>query len=571
VSEPPARTISTALDERRPVSPAELVVLVAVVLAAFLARIWAFGSAGMGHFDEGVYAISATGLLEAPYTLFPGQINFSPPFYFTSIGVASRLFGGEPDRVAVFLNIVFGTGTVLAVWWMGRLWFGARAGMVAAMMLAFDQFHILMSRVVLTDAAFAMWFVLSLALLTRAVDRRDIRLAVLAGLVVGLAWNTKYHGWFALLITGVALVPELWRERSTGAWRRPVVVWVTAAVVAVVVYLPWAAYIRLYSGGGGYGSILSYYMTMLRIDWIGNVVMQARQQAFLEGVLSRVAPLLALAAGLLVRPAPAAARVAWMAVLLAIGALLVGLAGVAAVLALAALPVLLRTFDRFHTRVLLCWVGLWVVAAPVYHPYARLILPFTIATFLLAGLVIDRALGAADVPGRRSSSLIALASAAAVALLAGTLRNDVSDPWRPSRSLAQIADSIAAHASANETIHVLGEPPLAYYLKRAGASAPPRVNLDVLDTLTTDAFLVTGRYADVAPPLRKRIAELGERLTTVTVFQFEPNDLRLLDDLRPAGARRYLATPDSTFDLTLYRLAPASTRSVAADEAGALP
>jgi 4-amino-4-deoxy-L-arabinose transferase-like glycosyltransferase len=554
----PARPAGASIEEERPVSAGELAVLAAILLAAFIARYWAFATTGMTHFDEGVYAISASGLLEAPYHLFPRQINFSPPFYFTSVGLATRLFGGEPDRVAVFLNIVFGTITVLAVWWVGRAWFSARAGVMAAMLLAFDQFHILLSRVVLTDAAFAMWFIIALGALTRAVDRRDFRIAVVAGIAVGLAWNTKYHGWFALAITGVALVPTLWSERANGAWRRPLAVWATAAVVAGVIYLPWAAFIRVYSGGGGYGSILRYYATMLSIDWLGNVAAQARQQLYLEGMLTRIAPLLALGAGLLVRPARGALPVALAALLLGAGALLIGLAGVAALLAIAALPVLLRDFDRFHARVLLCWVGLWVVAAPVYHPYARLILPFTIATFLLSGLMLDRVMGVAERRGHRAGAAIAFAGAAVVAAVAAVLRDESGDPWRPSRDLAYVADSIAQRVNPDATIHVLGEPPLAHYLRRSGRAAPPRVDLDVFDTATTTSYLATGRYTDRAPLLRNRVAELSDRLTRVAAFTFDPNDLRLLDDLSTADARRYRAARDTTFDITLYRVAPAA-------------
>ncbi|MGH7507582.1 MAG: ArnT family glycosyltransferase, partial [Longimicrobiales bacterium] len=200
---------SVARGDARRTTGSELAVLALVVLAAFIARFWAFGATGMSHFDEGVYAISATGLAQPPHHLFPNQIHFSPPFYFTTVGIALRLFGGATDHVAVMVNILLGTATVAAVWWIGRTWFGARAGIIAAALLALSQFHILLSRVVLTDAAFSFWFILALAAITLAVDRRDYRLAVLAGAVVGMAWNTKYHGWFALLITGVALAPAL--------------------------------------------------------------------------------------------------------------------------------------------------------------------------------------------------------------------------------------------------------------------------------------------------------------------------------------------------------------------------
>ena len=481
---------------------------------------------------------------------------FSPPLYFTTVGAALWLFGGAADRVAVLVNVLVGTGTVAAIWWVGRSWFGPRAGIIAAVLLALNGFHILLSRVVLTDAVFSFWFLLSIGAIVYAVDRRDLRLAVLAGIVTALAWNTKYHGWFTLLITGVALAPLIWRERGSGSWRKPLAVWGVAALVAALLYLPWAAYMRGYSGG--YGGIVSYYTAMLRVEWLDNVGRQIGQQAFMEGMITRSAPLAALGAGWLVdaRRAAGNSRLALAAVGLGAGGLLIGESGVSALLAIAAIPMLLREFDAYRSRVLICWMGLWLVAAPIYHPYARLILPFTIGTFLLSGWVIDRALGHAAARGR-APAVVALAGAALVALLSAVLRSDVGNSWYPSRDVAHAAEAIAAEVGPGETIFVVGEPPLVHYLRVAGRSSPSRTNLADLDTLTTPAYLVTGVYTQRAPNLRKHVNGMRDRLSPMAVLRFNPNDLRLLDDFRPDRARAFRKARDSTFDMTLYRVAPA--------------
>ncbi len=535
---------------------AEWAVVATVVVAALVARLWAFGATGIGHFDEGVYVISALGVAQEPHDLFPNQIVFSPPFYFTAVGAAIWLFGGAADHVAVMVNVVIGAATVAAIWWVGRSWFGPRAGVVAAVLLALSGSHILLSRVVLTDAAFSLWFLLSIGAIVLAVDRRDFRLAVLAGMVTGLAWNTKYHGWFALLITGVALAPTLWSEWRSGGWRKALAVWGVASVVAILLYLPWAAYMRGYSGG--YGGIVSYYTAMLRVDWLGNVGRHMGQQAFMEGMLSRAAPLAALGAGWLVdtRRAAGSYRLVLVAAALGIGGLLIGQSGVAALLAIAAIPMLLREFQSYRSRVLICWMGLWLVAAPIYHPYARLILPFTIATFLVSGWVIDRAIGHTFARGRAAAAL-ALAGAVLVAILGTTLRSDPGNPWHQSRDVAQAAETIAAQTGQDETIYVVGEPPLVHYLRVAGRTAPSRTNLADLDTLTKPAYLVTGVYTQRAPNLRERVEGLRGRLMPIAVLRFTPNDLRLLDDLRPDRARAFRQARDSTFDMTLYRVEPA--------------
>jgi 4-amino-4-deoxy-L-arabinose transferase-like glycosyltransferase len=538
-------------------SATQWVVLGAIVAIALGARLWAFSTTGIGHFDEGVYVISALGIAESPHDLFPNQINFSPPFYFTTVGIFSWLSGADPERVAILVNIIIGAATVAATWWLGHLWFGARAAAIAALLLALNQFHILMSRVALTDAAFSFWFVLALGTIVLAVDRSDYRIAVLAGLCTGLAWNTKYHGWFALLITGVALAPTLWRARAHRGYRRPLGIWLTAAVVAGIIYAPWAAYMRHASGSGGYGNIISYYATMLDIDWVGNLWRQMGQQAFLEGVITRAAPLAALAAGLIVdrRYAGGLRRFAAIAGGLAVLSLLAGEAGVGALLALAALPALLREFNAYRSRVMLCWVGLWIVAAPVYHPYARLILPFTIASFLLAGFVLDRLLGrdgAAPKDGVRAP-MLALGGAALVALLAANLRSDTGNPWFPSRDIPLAADAIAQIADGSP-VYVIGEPQLNYHLRRRGIDSPPRTEFAMLDTVSTRAYLVTGVYTNRAPALRQGVDALGTRLTRVGQLPFVPNDLRILDGFDPQEARDYRASPDSTFTLTIWEM-----------------
>jgi hypothetical protein len=104
---------------------------------------------------------------------------------------------------------------------------------------------------------------------------------------------------------------------------------------------------------------------------------------------------------------------------------------------------------------------------------------------------------------------------------------------------------------------VLGEPPLAFYVHVSGRPAFRRVALGDLDTLQAVGYLATGVYTDRASNLARGVLERADRLTRIGSFTFHPNDLRLLDDFRPDRARAYLASPDTTFDITLYRVAPA--------------
>jgi hypothetical protein len=109
---------------------------------------------------------------------------------------------------------------------------------------------------------------------------------------------------------------------------------------------------------------------------------------------------------------------------------------------------------------------------------------------------------------------------------------------------------------AGQDVYVLGEPPLAFYVHTSGRPAFRRVGLPDLDTLTSVGYLVTGVYTDRAPNLARGMTERAQRLTRLGEYRFRPNDLRLLDDFRPARAHAYNLDPDTTFDIVLYRVAP---------------
>jgi 4-amino-4-deoxy-L-arabinose transferase-like glycosyltransferase len=525
-----------------------------ITILAFALRVWRVSSLGVNHFDEGVYVFSALGLADSsqPATLFPNQTRFSPPFYFTTVSLLHRLTGWPVDVAALAVNIILGTATVLLVWWVGRRWFGPRAALAAAALLGLSQSHILMSRVALTDVAFSFLFLLTIALLVETVERASLGWAVLAGLAGGLLWNTKYHGWFSLLITGAALVPSLWFARSKlSELRRPVVAWLCAGAIAVAMYVPWAIYVRT---ADGYREIANYYLTLISTQWFANFARHVDQQMYLEGPASRAAIVAALGFVLAWHCHERHARAFVILGASAIATIFLGFFGVTSILAVLSVPALLRDFEGYRNRVVLAWLGLWIVAAPVYHPYARLLLPWTVLTCLLSGWWLVRIVDGAprDVLAGRDSgrawpalsltgppgrlALASFAVAAAVAFLGWQMR-PAGNPWRYARDLDNVAAGIAQHVPDGQSVYVLGEPPLAFYVHTSGRPAFRRVGLPDLDTLTRDGYLVTGVYTDRAPNLARGMMARADRLTRLGEYRFIPNDLRLLDDFRPDRAR----------------------------------
>ncbi len=543
----------------------EVVLILILIILGFCFRAWELSNIGLDHYDEGVYAFSALGITDSsqPLRLSPEQIKHSPPIFFCLVGLSYYLFGGPSDTAAIFVNVLLGTLTILAVWWIGRVWFGKPAGVTAAALLTFSEYHIALSRSALTDVAFAFFFVVALAAIMYAFQRQSIGFAILAGLVVGLAWNTKYHGWFALLISGTALLLYSWYQRTNGVSKlRFFFLWFVIALIAAACYLPWALYVQ--SQPGGYAELAQHQREMLSRYWFGNLWQQIQMQFFFEGTLSRLSVLIAFSCMLLVSGGRSAQKFRFLLVLglLSVSVLLIGASGTAVLLVFFSVTTLLRKPVIIQGLLVLIWLALWFFSAPLYHPYARLILPFTIASFLVSGFWMSKILNESQQELKIVGWHYIFVAIGMIAIcIFSMLLPDSSNPWRQSKSVAKAALEMEEIIPSGGRVIVIGEPTLAYYLHLANRPAFERshdtdARIIEIEKLSEPVYVVTGVYSDRAPQLRKGLARLGERLTLLKTFSMDPKDIRILDDFPPREARLFRQKPDKTYDLNLYRYSP---------------
>ena len=539
----------------------ELVLILILIGLGFTLRVWKIASVGLDHYDEGVYVFSAWGMADRnPSTgLFPDQYKFSPPGYFGLLGLIDFLSDRPADTAAFVINVIFGTLSILAIWLVARNWFGPAAGIFSASLLAFNEYHIQLSRTALTDVGFAFFFIIAMGLLANLVQTRKLRDAIFAGLVVGIAWNFKYHGWFAVFIASLALIPYLWfTRREIKDFPRLLGLWVVASFVAILLFVPWALYVQ--SQPGGYPGLLSYQSTL--IDWHGylhKLWLQVQQQRFYEGPLSFASLPLGFVAAFMVSERKRITQAQLIVLLLGLSgaAILVGASGVAALLSLVSIIWLLKQPASYPAWLLYGWIGFWTVMTPLYFPYARLVLPFTIATFIGSGFFISKVLSGSEKVTIATSRQVVLAGsiASAVVLAAGLFLPHPSNPWRASRSMAVAASEMLNMIPVGSRVVVIGEPSLAYYLDISGRPAFGRFdNPDEWIHFKDPVYFVTGVYTKRAPDLSAGLEQIKDRLNFLRQFEVYPKDLRVMDDFNPASARKFLLNPDDTFNLSLYYL-----------------
>jgi hypothetical protein len=251
------------------------------------------------------------------------------------------------------------------------------------------------------------------------------------------------------------------------------------------------------------------------------------------------------------------------AILFASGCL-IGLVATVALLAAAGLWLVAR--GAGHGR----WITLALLAAftiltPLYHPYARLLLPALVAAMLVAGVttaMLAVRLASAR-PVRSRAGVRALAAAiAGLALLVG-LRREALTTYRSSRGMAIAAERIAQLVPRNAEVVVLGEPAIVFYLRarrfRAWHYDRPSGLMDGRYSAGDTIYVAGGIYSRRARGLERIAGQFAGAIDSLgTIPLTEVNHVRLLDDFSPARARSFLRSeltaPTDRYHLEVFRV-----------------
>jgi 4-amino-4-deoxy-L-arabinose transferase-like glycosyltransferase len=111
--------------------------------------------------DEARYSLLAREAVEDGYWILPrvrGEVYLNkPPLYFWTVAAFALPRGVVTDANAPIASVVSALAGILAVFAMGRLLWGASAGLAAALVLATSPFYFFMAHQVLTDMMLTAW------------------------------------------------------------------------------------------------------------------------------------------------------------------------------------------------------------------------------------------------------------------------------------------------------------------------------------------------------------------------------------------------------------------------------
>jgi dolichyl-phosphate-mannose-protein mannosyltransferase len=540
----------------------------------FALRAWNFPALSLTHYDEGANALSGFWSLQSSSGLYPWQKFFAPPGYLGLVGIVYWFAGHASDLAAIGINVFFGTATILLVWWIGKRWFGRCAAIFSATLVALSEFQVAFSRTALTDTLFGFLFLLALVLIALCFEKQRLFLALAAGAAVGAAWNVKYHGWLLLAITfaALALPAALKKPADSSRTKKIFFYWCTITGVAALCFLPWVLYTEFRLGG--YLAVEKFHHQYLNFHWIANLVRQVEFQAYFDGWLSRVSPMLGFLTASITTGIRRFQRPSLLAglVFLVVAGFAVGSTGTWFLLALYGL-VTAWTRGRELGRLLAAAFLVFFVLTPCYTPFARLLLPWVLVAQILAGAGVEHFFDEGVTVARPAGSglwtskklrLLSMATAFLflLALAMGFHAPNKPSVWEPTTGSRDAVDRLMPYLSVESIVFVTGEPNVAFYFQRAGYHTfciqHLAFNAGAQDPLmyktSSPVYVIGGKYARDESDWLLILHAVPGRFQLVARVPMQPSDVRLLDDESPREALAFKAHPDSSYDLELFRL-----------------
>jgi 4-amino-4-deoxy-L-arabinose transferase-like glycosyltransferase len=572
-------------------SAVEWCLVVAVFLAGFALRAAWPTRLAVEHFDEGVYASNVFFSGQKRDERYPNQHLYAPPLLPLLIEFA-MLIAGPSNVAAISVNIVAGSLTVPLMWWVGRRWFGAAAGLGAATLIAVNDVHIFFSRTALTDVLLVFWLVAAVYLFWEALASSSRLALVASGAATGLAWWTKYNGWLPLAIGIAGVAPwALWmKTHSAGASHfsardagriaaTSILKW---AIVAATAFLIWSPWLWSLQEKGGYRAVMANHRGYVvgLAGWFESLSRQAAKLAQIDGWPSLNAPLFA-ALVCLIFARFSNGRSTWNILsenrksLVALVAVLgVGLVATSsAILGMASLAGIVWYLSRPVPNPGACsppagHLAGWLLAAwfvglslttPLYTPYPRLTLPWLAACCLGTGLLVGRIFGRDEpVPWRGGTDaaisndhqpvgVVVVVLVALACLAPFALRRNVPG-WERRTGVAEAVPELneAIQKSLPDTaradldsfvVYTYGEPATLFQLRLAGirwVRAVQDLNFALPEAPPPNhpSFLIVGPRARLTPGFADLFAARKERLRFVQLVPYERSRLVALDEAR---------------------------------------
>ncbi len=181
--------------------------VVCILVLSYVFLFHALGDYSLKEPDEGRYAEIPREMVESGNYIVP-YLNYAryfekPPLLYWSVALSYKAFGVSEWSFR-FPNAMFAFLSVLALYVLGRRWFGPQSAFLSALVLLSSMGFFSMARIVTTDMLLS--FCLTVALLCFYGYYREKKSPFLYAFYVALSLATLTKGPIALLLVGLSIV-----------------------------------------------------------------------------------------------------------------------------------------------------------------------------------------------------------------------------------------------------------------------------------------------------------------------------------------------------------------------------
>jgi 4-amino-4-deoxy-L-arabinose transferase-like glycosyltransferase len=187
---------------------------------------------------------------------FNAEPRYHKPVLIYWLMLAGTALGGDNPFGARLVSSLAGAGTCLLVWAWGRRMLGARAGLLAALILATAPIVVAESKMATTDATLMFWVVGCQFALWELSRRSSRRAAAVFWAFLGLAILTKSPAGPVLIAASAAV--SWWWGGPTASWKR--LRWRWGPLVCAAIAVPWNVAILIHSHGEYYRVAVGYHI-----------------------------------------------------------------------------------------------------------------------------------------------------------------------------------------------------------------------------------------------------------------------------------------------------------------------
>lgn len=236
-------------------------ILPAVLLLAAGLRFYRIPDLGLTHWDEGLYAAAGRLLTFQGFQALPALRTIQAPPLFSILAGLSQGVLGRTDWATIAVSAAAGTMTVYLTYVLGKRLYGPEVGLLAALFMAVSPYHVIYSRMALTETTFILFVLLTLIWFHTALAGDSLRHYLLAGVAAGMMLNTKYSAPLTLasfVLVGVwrlgASLKAEWEasEEKKGeepfGWRPKAIGLSLFLLVGVSLFIPWVLFVATRSG-----------------------------------------------------------------------------------------------------------------------------------------------------------------------------------------------------------------------------------------------------------------------------------------------------------------------------------